>query len=523
MSSYPTAGQKVQKGVNRVKATLAGYQGPARKSQDAAPIGDAIRAFWERGMLTFSIPAHTGGRGPLPEFAQWAGLETARADVPMSHGVDTRNRAWKVQATAQELFAEAVGAKQTLFSTNGSSLSARVAIMTVAGPGETLVMARNGHKSAFSGLILSGAHPVYVDPVYDDELEIALGPVPDELARVLDEHPEAKAVLVSTPSYYGTTADVRALAEVCHQRGLPLVTDDAWGLDYDLSYHPDLPRGALGEGSDLAIGSVHKTLSGLAQTSVLSVGSDRIDTERLQLCFELEESTSASALLLSSIDGARRQFVRDGEALLDRAVSSARLLRDRLALEIPGLRVVSPEQLTDLAGVCGADPTHVLVETASVGLTGYEADDWLRDEREIDVELADHRRIMPLVTFAHGEAEIDLLVRALADLVHARGEVGADPDVRPLPTRGELRTEQRLTPREAFFAPAETVKAGEALGRVSAELVTPYPPGIPLAAPGEVYNEAMLFYLEEVVAAGGFVEGATDQSLDKLRVVAADA
>jgi arginine decarboxylase len=145
----------------------------------------------------------------------------------MSHGVDTRNRAWKVQATAQELFAEAVGAKQTLFSTNGSSLSARVAIMTVAGPAETLVMARNGRKSAFSGLILSGARPVYVDPGYDDELEIALGPVPDEFARVLDEHPEARAALVFTPSYYGTAADVRGLAEVFHRRGLPLVTDDA--------------------------------------------------------------------------------------------------------------------------------------------------------------------------------------------------------------------------------------------------------------------------------------------------------
>src|ERR1700716_172975 len=140
-----------------------------------------MRDFWEREMLTFSIPAHNGGRGPAPEFVQWAGPEAARFDVPMSHGVDTRNRAWGVQSTAQELFAEAMGAKQTLFSTNGSSLNARVAIMTVAGPGETLVMARNGHKSAFSGLILSGARPAYIDPVYDDELEIALGPLAADL------------------------------------------------------------------------------------------------------------------------------------------------------------------------------------------------------------------------------------------------------------------------------------------------------------------------------------------------------
>src|SRR4051794_15291917 len=288
--------------------------GPAQKDQEAAPIADAMRDYWARGMLTFSIPAHNGGRGPAPEFSRWAGLDAVRFDLPMSHGVDTRDRAWQVQSTAQELFAEAVGAKQTLFSTNGSSLNVRVAMMTVAGPGETLVMARNGHKSSFAGLILSGARPVYVDPYYDEQLEVALGPLPADLAAALEAHPEARAALVFSPSYYGTSADIAALAEVCHTRGLPLVTDDAWGLDYKLSGHPDLPKGALEQGSDLAIGSVHKTLTGLGQTSVLSVGSDRIDTERLQLCFELEESTSASSLLLSSIDGARRQFVRDGGA-----------------------------------------------------------------------------------------------------------------------------------------------------------------------------------------------------------------
>src|SRR4051812_25322287 len=402
----------VKKAVNRVKASLDQRRGPVEKDQSGTPIADAIGAFWERDTLTFAIPAHNGGRGPLPEVAKWAGLDAIRSDVSMSHGVDTRDRAWQVLSTAQELFAEAVGAKQVLFSTNGSSMNVHVAVMAVAGPGETVVMARNGHKSVFAALVLSGVRPVWVDPYYDEELEIALGPLPDAFAAALDEHSEARAGMVFTPSYYGTSADVRALADACHAHDLPLVTDDAWGLDYALSGHPDLPAGALSQGADLAIGSVHKTLSGLGQTSVLSVGSDRIDTERLQLCFELEESTSASALLLSSIDGARRQFVRDGKALLDRAVRSARLLRERLATEVPELRVVSSEELAGRPGVSGVDPTHVMIETASVGLTGFEAEDWLRDERQIDVELVDHRRVMPLVTFAHGEAEIDRLVRA---------------------------------------------------------------------------------------------------------------
>jgi arginine decarboxylase len=424
-----------------------------------------------------------------------------------------------VQSTAQELFAEAVGAKQVLFSTNGSSMSVHVAVMAVAGPGDTMVLARNGHKSVFAALVLSGARPVWVDPYYDEELEVALGPLPEDFAAALDAHPEARAGMVFTPSYYGTSAGVRALADACHERGIPLVTDDAWGLDYALSGHPELPEGALAQGSDLAIGSVHKTLTGMGQTSVLSVGSDRVDSERLQLCFELEESTSASTLLLSSIDGARRQFVREGRDLLDRAVRAAGLLRERLAAEVPELRVVGVEELARRPGVSGVDPTHVLIETAPIGLTGYQADDWLRDERHVDVELVDHRRIMPLITYAHGEHEIDRLVAALRDLVDERGEPGASTGVAPLPSRPQLRTEQAMLPRDAFYAASETVKPRDATGRVSAEMITPYPPGIPALAPGELINAPLVEYLEEIVANGAFVEGAADPSLASFRVV----
>jgi len=487
-----------------------------RHSQDAAPIADAMRSYWESGMLSFSIPAHGGGRGPAPEFTRWAGEAAARFDLPMTHGVDTRDAAREVTATARQLFAEAVGAKQTLFSTNGSSLSVHVAMLTVAGPGRPLVLSRNAHKSEMAGLVLSGSRPVYLEPTYDEELELALDPRVADLQRLLDGA-EADAVMVVTPSYYGTSAAIGGLADVCHGRDLPLVTDDAWGLDYGLCGHPDLPRGALEQGADLAIGSVHKTLTGLTQTSVLSVGSDRIDTERLGLCFELEESTSVSALLLSSIDGARRQFVRDGAELLSRAVDSANLLRERLASEVPELRVIGLDELREKPGVAAVDTTHVLIETAPAGLTCYEADDWLRDERQIDVELADHRRIMPLITFAHGEAEIDRLVRGLRDLVDQQG---SDKDVARFPTGGGLRTEQVMTPRDAFFAPPETVSLQRAAGRISAELVTPYPPGIPVVAPGEVYTEQLVGYLGDFIEAGGFVEGAIDPSLETLRVVA---
>src|SRR3954451_2616591 len=447
----------VKKAVNRVKASLDQRRGPVEKDQSGTPIADAIGAYWERDMLTFAMPAHNGGRGPLPEVAKWAGLDAVRSDVSMSHGVDTRDRAWKVQSTAQELFAEAVGAEQVLFSTNGSSMSVHVAVMAVVGPGETLVLARNGHKSVFAALVLSGARPVWVDPYYDEELEVALGPLPEDFAAALDAHPEARAGMVFTPSYYGTTADVRALADACHARGVPLVTDDAWGLDYALSGHPDLPEGSLAQGADLAIGSVHKTLTGLGQTSVLSMQGDLVDSERLKLCFELEQSTSTSTLLLLGIDSARHQFVHDGPELLDRAVRSARRLRERLAEEVPELRVVPVDQLAARDGVVSVDPTHPLIETWPVGLTGFEAADWLSDERQVAIELVDHRRIMPLITFAHGDEDVDRLVRALRELVDEQGTAGQDARL-DLPSRAELRTEQVITPREAFFAKTELVK-----------------------------------------------------------------
>jgi arginine decarboxylase len=292
------------------------------------------------------------------------------------------------------------------------------------------------------------------------------------------------------------------------------VTDDAWGLDY--AFSEQLPPAALACGADLAIGSVHKSLTGLSQTSVLSVQGDRIDRDRLQRCFELEESTSASTLLISSIDGARLQFARDGEELTAHAFAMARRLRERLHA-IDGIDVVAPERLLAGAGALHADPTHVIVELERLGLSGYTADDWLRDEHAIDVELADHRRLMALVTFAHDERDVDRLAAALEQLADEHRDTSArEPERIAAPEL--LVTDQAMLPRDAFFAPSEMVPAGDAAGRVNADIVTPYPPGIPVLAPGEIITEAIVEHLEHVVALGGFVEGATDQALDRFRV-----
>jgi arginine decarboxylase len=354
-----------------------------------------------------------------------------------------------------------------------------------------------------------------VDPVYDPRWQVAHGVEPAELQRVLDAHPEARAVMVFTPTYYGVSADVASLAAVTHAHGLPLLTDDAWGLDY--SFCSRLPPSAMESGADLAIGSVHKTLTGLSQTSVLSVQGDRIDTTRLQLVFELEQSTSASALLLSSIDAARRQFQRDGERLLGRAIDHAHRLRAAVD-KLPGLELMD-DSFVGGPGAAAMDPTHVSFDVVGLGLTGFSAADWLQQHYRVHVELADHRRLMALVGFAHTDADLDRFINALTALVNAHTEAdhGHVPDV---PSMTDLRMETVVLPRDAFLGQTEMVPWRQAPGRVSAEMTCPYPPGIPITAPGERLTTEVVEYLQQLAAAGVMVEGAADESLAQFRVVA---
>ncbi|MDA8393544.1 MAG: DegT/DnrJ/EryC1/StrS family aminotransferase [Actinomycetota bacterium] len=502
--------------MNSEKAEAEKQSSPVSRTATSVPVGDAIEDFHRRDDISFTIPAHRSGRTEfLPDAARWTGVGAFCADVGMTHGVDTRHQAWSVEPTAMELFADAVGADETLFSTNGSSQNVRVAIMAAVHPGDTLVMARNGHKSAFAGLVLSGAWPVYVDPDYDQTWQVAHGVDPAELGRVLDATPTAKAVMVFTPTYYGASADVSALAEKAHSHGLPLITDDAWGLDF--AFCSRLPRSSMESGADLAIGSVHKSLAGLSQTSVLSRRGNRVDPKRLSLVFELEQSTSASSLLLLSIDSARRQFQQQGEKLIGRSIDLAERLRSEIE-RMPGLSLMGQE-IVGRPGVLALDPTHVCFDVWELGLTGFSAADWLRQHHGIHLELSDHRRLMPLVTFADSDESIDRLVAALKALVEDRkgADMGRIPEVGD---PAALRMETVMLPRDAFLGRTELVPWKQAAGRVSAEMICPYPPGIPVTAPGELLSSEAVEYLQEVVAAGAMVEGCADESLAELRVVA---
>jgi arginine/lysine/ornithine decarboxylase len=503
---------------NQERAQAEAEHGPARKRQDAAPVLDAVARFYAEDTLRFGIPAHKGGAGASSGALEMIGAGAYRHDLNLLAGIDNRKESWQVQATAQQLAAEALGADQCFFSTNGSTGSVHAAIAAVARPGEKLAVARNVHKSVVTGLLISGVWPVWLEADYDGELKVAHGIAPQTLERALSEHPDCSAVLVSSPSYYGVCSDIKGLAEVTHGHGIPLVVDEAWGLAYP--FHDELPAFALALGADLAVGSAHKTLSALGQTSILSLKGDRVDPSRLNLALELFHTTSTSTLLLAALDAARRQAVLEGERLFGEALRLARRLRAEIGA-LPGLKPLEPDDVLGRPGAAHFNELHVTFDVQSIGLTGYAAADWLRSHEHVAFELADHRRLMANISHADNDATVDRLVAALRALVaerEAHDEGGGAP--RAIPGPVELRTEQVLCPRDAFFGQTTSVPLEAAAGRIAAELVAPYPPGIPIFVPGERITDTIVDYLLTGAAEGFHVQGVADPALDQLRVVA---
>jgi arginine decarboxylase len=482
--------------------------------QNQAPLLEAMARLRARDWGCFGLPGHKQGRGADASVLEVLGRDTFICDVPLDGALDDRVSSHGYDTAAEDLAAAAMGADKVLFSTNGSSLSLHTAILTVAAPGEELLVARNLHKSNMNALILGGARPVFVRPDYDTERQIAHTVTPDTLRAAFAEHPAARGAVVVSPTYYGIVADVPGLAEVCHSRGVPLVVDDAWGAHF--LFHPELPQAAIAAGADIAVSSLHKAGSGLMQGSVIAVRGDRVDIARLQHSLGLLESTSTSMLILSALDGARRQIAVHGEELLGRTIALARRLRAGAA-EIAGLRVMGREVLDHPAAI-DLDETKVCIEVAGLGITGYAASDWLIGERDLALEVADHRRVMALVTLGDTEATIDRLLDGLRALAEAASGIDR-PDSVAVPDFEHLVNECVMRPRDAFFATNRAVPLAETAGRIAAESVTPYPPGIPAILPGERWTPALIDYLRSGVENGMHIAEAADTKLGTVLVV----
>ena len=481
-----------------------------------APILEALEAYHAAHFASFSIPAHKQGRGVDPDALRVLGEAVFRSDVLMHKGLDDRTGSKEVLQSAQKLAADAFGADQTFFSTNGSTLSVQAAVIAAARPGEKILVQRNAHKSAVAGAVLSGAEVVWVDPDIDDERHLGHGVPPDALAAALEEHPDARAALCISPTYYGVEADIAGLADVCHRHDIPLLMDDAWGADFH--FHPELPADALDSGADLAIGSFHKSLAGVLQCSVISLKGDRVDAERLRLALDSMETTSTSSLQLASIDAARRQMVLHGEELLGRTLRIARRAADRLRA-LPGLGVMD-HSVSDRPGATGLDETKITVDLHDLGISGYDAADWLYEQRRLAVEGVDYRHLMFVVTIGDDDASGDRLVAAMTDLAALAEREHREPLAPLLFTEQLFReAEYPMRPRDAFLGATRHAKLGDSAGEIAAEPISPYPPGVPAVVPGQRITPDIIEFLQTGIAAGMYVEGAADPSLKEVRVV----
>jgi arginine/lysine/ornithine decarboxylase len=479
-----------------------------------APVLDAVQAYHAQAQMPFTPPGHKQGRGTDPRVAAVLGKAVFASDMLATAGLDDRITSHRVLERAQELMADAVHAAHTFFSTCGSSLSVKSAMLAVAGPGEKLLVGRDAHKSVISGLVLAGIHPIWVEPNFDLDLHLAHPPGVQAFRQRWTEHPDAKGALVTSPTPYGTCADLAAIARVCHERDRPLIVDEAWGAH--LPFHPDLPSWAMDAGADVCVTSVHKMGSGLEQSSVFHLQGDLVDATVLKSRADLLGTTSPSVLIYAALDGWRRQMVEDGHRLLADGLVLADRTREAIE-QIPGLHV-HREEFLGLDRAADLDPLQIIIDLSRLGITGYQAADWLREHHHLNLHISDHRRTSAQLTHADDETTTGRLLEALTDL-SAQSE--ALPPTRPIdvPAAAGLRLEQASSPREAFFGPTEQVPLDKAAGRITAEMLTPYPPGVPAAVPGERLTTDVLSYLRTGVDAGMVVPDAADPNLTTLRVM----
>ncbi|MFF8289476.1 aminotransferase class I/II-fold pyridoxal phosphate-dependent enzyme [Streptomyces sp. NPDC016309] len=483
-----------------------------------APVLDALAAYHSENQTPFTPPGHKQGRGADPRVRAVLGDAVFRSDVLATSGLDDRTSSHGVIARAQELMADAVGAEHTFFSTCGSSLSIKAAMLSVAGPHEKLLVGRDAHKAVVSGLVLAGIVPIWVDPQWDAERHLAHPPSADAFRAALAEHPDARGALVTTPTPYGTCSDLPAIAEACHEHGVPLIVDEAWGAH--LPFHPDLPTWAMDAGADVCVTSVHKMGSGLEQSSVFHLQGDLIEPEVLKNREDLLGTTSPSVLVYAALDGWRRQMVQHGHALYDDALALAKTVRARIA-EIDGMRVHGRDDFCGPGRAADLDPLQVIVDITGLGTTGYRIADWIREHHHINLHLSDHRRTSAQLTHADDERSAHALLTAFRDVAAHADELRPARRVE-VPDPADLRLEQVMLPRDAFFGRVEQVPWDKAAGRVSAEMLTPYPPGIPAALPGEKLTSEVLHYLRSGVEAGMVVPDAADTEVKTVRVSTED-
>ena len=482
-------------------------------SQGDTPYLDALREWAARQPGRLHVPGHKGGAGADERLIDAVGEQALALDIPaLMWGIDVGVEPTPF-AEAQRLAAEAWGARRTWFLVNGASQGNHVALLALAHAGREVVLQRNAHSSTIDALVLSGLRPTFAAPEVDPDLHIAHCLAPDTLDAALSATPGAVGATVVSPTYFGAVADLAALAEVAHGHGVPLVVDEAWGAH--LAFHPDLPVHALAAGADLVVSSTHKIVGSLTQSAIVHVGGELIEDHLVDRAVTLTESTSPNSLLCASLDAARRLAVTRGRELLDETIEGLAAARAAVR-QLPGLDVLD-ESIAGRPGVHDYDPLRLAIDVRGTGATGYELAAAVAQD-DIIFELYGENVAVAVFGMAEDVGpQADRLVAALAHAVERLNVPGGreHEPFAPPPPWGELA----MTPREAFLGPQEAVPFADAAGRIAAESLAAYPPGVPNVLPGERLTEPTIEYVQRTLEHGGMLRGATDRQLRTVRVV----
>ncbi|MBW7473595.1 aminotransferase class I/II-fold pyridoxal phosphate-dependent enzyme [Paenibacillus oenotherae] len=476
------------------------------------PLFSALRNHADNNPVQFHIPGHKKGAGSDPAFREFIGDNALSIDLINIAPLDDLHQPTGVIKEAQTLAADAFGADYTFFSVQGTSGAIMTMILTVCAPGDKIIVPRNVHKSIMAAIIFAGARPVFISPARDANLGIDHGITTRSVKRALERHPDAKGVLVINPTYYGICADLKEIVELVHSYDIPVLVDEAHGVL--IHFHEKLPMSAMQAGADMAATSVHKLGGSMTQSSVLNIRNGRINPFRVQTIISMLTTTSTSYILLASLDTSRRNLALNGQRIAQQAIELAQYARREIN-SIEGLYCFGEDILGDEA-TYDYDPTKVTIHVRHLGITGYETENWLRDHYNIEVELSDMYNILALITPGDTRDTVETLLAALRDLSKSHYRLN---DVQELVVKIPEIPQLSLTPRDAFYAETEVVPFKESAGRIIAEFIYVYPPGIPILLPGEVISQVNIDYIVDHVEVGLPVKGPEDRSIQFVKVI----
>ncbi|WP_409294514.1 aminotransferase class I/II-fold pyridoxal phosphate-dependent enzyme [Peribacillus sp. SCS-26] len=482
-------------------------------NQYETPLFTGLLEHAKKNPVQFHIPGHKKGQGMDPEFKEFIGENALSIDLINIAPLDDLHSPKGMIHKAHVLAAEAFGADHTFFSVQGTSGAIMTMVMSVCGPGDKIIVPRNVHKSVMSAIVFAGAVPVFIHPEVDVNLGISHGITTDSVEKALLQHPDAKGVLVINPTYFGISADLKKIVEIAHSYSVPVLVDEAHGVH--IHFHERLPMSAMQAGADLAATSVHKLGGSLTQSSILNVREGLVSVSRVKSILSMLTTTSTSYILLASLDAARKRLATEGRELIEKTITLANHIRQEIN-KIPKLYCVGEEILGSKA-TYDYDPTKLIISIKKLGLNGYDVEKWLREKHNIEVELSDMYNLLCIVTPGDTETEAALLIDAMKDLAEEFKHYSEEHKEIPVILPGIPGL--ALTPRDAFYAETEVVPFEESAGRIIAEFIMVYPPGIPIFIPGEIITEENLYYITKNLEAGLPVQGPEDYDLRHLRVI----